>query len=94
MRIYITAIALFLLLPCAVSAEFLTFDDQAMWQANWSLKPRLNIFSDEGHLGLVRFNKDINAVADAHLFVHVSHACVRRARNRFRYRRDRLALRV
>ncbi len=70
MRIYITAIALFSLLPSAVSAEFLTFDDPAMWQANWSLKPRLNIFSDEGHLGLVRFSKDINAVADAHLFVH------------------------
>ena len=70
MRKYITAIALFSLLPCAVFAEFLTFDDPAMWEANWTLKPQLNIFTAEGHLGLVRFRRDINAVTDAHLFVH------------------------
>ena len=63
-------LALALLLPCGVYAEFLTFASQAAWEANWSLKPQLSIFTPEGHLGLVKFRKDINAALDAHLFVH------------------------
>ena len=38
--------------------------------SHWSLKPQLNVFTPEGHLGLVKFRKDINATLDAHLFVH------------------------
>ena len=67
---YNCAIALLLLLACHARAEFLTFDSPATWEANWSLKPQLNIFTPEGHLGLVKFRKDINAALDAHLFVH------------------------
>ena len=63
-------LALALLLPYGAYAEFLTFDSQAAWEANWSLKPQLNIFTPQGHLGLVKFRKDINAALDAHLFVH------------------------
>ena len=53
-----------------VEAEFLTFDDQATWEAGWSLKPGITVFGDEGHLGLNKFRKDINATQDAHLFKH------------------------
>ncbi len=67
---YNCAIALALLLACHARAEFLTFDSQAAWEANWSPKPQLNIFTPQGHLGLVKFRKDINAVLDAPLFVH------------------------
>ena len=67
---YNCAIALLLLLACHARAEFLTFDSRATWEANWSLKPQLNIFTPQEHLGLIKFRKDINAVLDAHLFVH------------------------
>ena len=67
---YNRAIAFALLLAAPLQAEFLTFDSPATWQANWSLKPQLNVFSPEGHLGLIKFRKDINAALDAHLFVH------------------------
>ena len=64
------AIALVMILACYAHAEFLTFDSQEAWEANWSLKPQLNVFTPEGHLGLIKFHKDINAALDAHLFVH------------------------
>lgn len=64
------AIALVMILACYAHAEFLTFDSQESWEANWSLKPQLNVFTPEGHLGLIKFHKDINAALDAHLFVH------------------------
>ena len=63
-------IALVMILACYAHAEFLTFDSQEAWEANWSLKPQLNVFTPEGHLGLLKFRKDINAALDAHLFVH------------------------
>ena len=53
-----------------VEAEYLTFDDQAAWEAGWSLKPGITVFGDGGHLGLTKFRKDINATQDAHLYKH------------------------
>ena len=48
---YNCAIALLLLLACHARAEFLTFDSRATWEANWSLKPQLNIFTPAGAFG-------------------------------------------
>ena len=64
------ALVLSLLLPLGAGAEFLTFDNREDWENNWTLKPLLNVFDEEGNLGLVKFRKDINATLDAHLFVH------------------------
>lgn len=67
---YHRAIALALLLTGPVWAEFLTFDRRTAWEANWTLKPQLHVFTPQEHLGLVQFRKDINAALDAPLFTH------------------------
>ncbi len=55
-----------------VGADMLTFGDPEAWEAVWELKPGLTIFNEDGHLGLVKFNKNINATQDAHLFTHAT----------------------
>ena len=64
------ALVLSLLLPLGAGAEFLTFDNREDWENNWTLKPLLNVFDEEGNLGLVKFRKDINALANAGDFRH------------------------
>jgi hypothetical protein len=56
----------------AVGADMLTFGDPEAWESVWVLKPGLTVFNEDGHLGLVKFNKDINAAQDAHLFTHAT----------------------
>ncbi|MGY8823854.1 MAG: T9SS type B sorting domain-containing protein [Candidatus Latescibacterota bacterium] len=55
-----------------VRGDLLTFADSESWQAVWELKPGLTVINEDGHLGLVKFKKDINALEDAHLFSHDS----------------------
>ena len=53
-------------------ADRISFDDPASWTRTWEMKPGITVFDEEGHLGLVKFRKDINATQDAHLFTHPS----------------------
>ncbi len=59
-----------LLLPAAASgADLFTIDSPAKWQ-RWQMPEGLVEIGAEGHLELVRFRKEINAVLDAHRFAH------------------------
>jgi len=55
----------------AVSSETLTFQGQDAW-ATWRVPLGLTEVGENGQLQLVKFRKDINAVADAHLFSYES----------------------
>jgi hypothetical protein len=52
-------------------AEMLTFDSAAQWQT-WQMPYGLVQIGQDGALGPVKFRKEINAVADAHLFTHAT----------------------
>jgi hypothetical protein len=58
-----------LLYAGAVGAERLTFATVSAWQ-EWRMPHGLVELGQEGTLSLVRFRKEINALADAHLFSH------------------------
>ncbi len=60
------------LIGSTARGDMLTFGDQNAWQSTWELKPGITVFDESGHLGLVKFRKDINATQDAHLFSHPS----------------------
>ena len=55
----------------AASGETLTFQGQDAW-ATWQVPLGLTEVGENGQLQLVKFRKDINAVADAHLFSYES----------------------
>ena len=55
----------------AVSSETLTFQGQDAW-ATWQVPLGLTEVGENGQLQLVKFRKDINAVADAHRFSYES----------------------
>ncbi len=48
-------------------AEVLVFDSPEKWQT-WQIPTGVVLVGEEGQLELKRFQKDINAIADAHLF--------------------------
>ena len=50
-------------------AELLTIDSAAEWQT-WQIPQGLVQINEAGHLELVEYRKEINAVLDAHLFTH------------------------
>ena len=62
-------VALCALLAGAAPAEQLVFDSAEEW-ADWTRPFGLTQVDEQGRLQLVRFDKDINAVRDAHLFAH------------------------
>ena len=53
----------------AIGAEVLRFDNAAAW-STWQMPYGLVEFGDAGQLQLIKFRKDINAVANASLFTH------------------------
>ena len=55
----------------AVSSETLTFQGRDAW-ATWQVPLGLTEVGENGQLQLVKFRKDINAVADAHRFSYES----------------------
>jgi hypothetical protein len=61
----------FLLYGATAPAGTLVFDTEAQWR-RWQTPEGLVNISASGALELVKFRKDINAVADAHLFTHLS----------------------
>ena len=52
-------------------SEELHFNSQAAW-SRWQIPPGLVQINEAGKLSLTRFRKEINAVADAHRFVHTT----------------------
>ena len=50
-------------------AEIYTFDTPARWRT-WQIPHGIVQVTDEGHLELTKYRKNINAVSDAHLFSH------------------------
>ncbi len=59
-------------LSSLAGGDMLTFGDPSSWRSTWEMKPGITVFDAAGHLGLVKFRKDINATQDAHLFTHPS----------------------
>ncbi len=59
------------LVAMAASSETLTFQGQDAW-ATWQVPLGLTEVGENGQLQLVKFRKDINAVADAHRFSYES----------------------
>ena len=57
----------------ALAAEEFRFDSAASW-STWKMPHGLIEFDDRGRLQLVKFRKDINAVADAPGFTHLTRA--------------------
>ncbi|MEO2162136.1 MAG: hypothetical protein ABGY29_06370, partial [bacterium] len=62
-------LCLLLLSAAASGADLFTIDSPAKWQS-WQMPEGLVEIGAEGHLELVRFRKEINAVLDAHRFTH------------------------
>ncbi|MYA21664.1 MAG: hypothetical protein F4Z30_02235, partial [Gemmatimonadetes bacterium] len=54
-----------------LAAEEFRFDSAASW-STWRRPHGLIEFDDRGRLQLVKFRKDINAVADAPTFTHLT----------------------
>ena len=50
-------------------AEVYTIDSGPQWQS-WQIPQGLVQVTDEGHLQMHKFHKEINAISNAHLFVH------------------------
>ena len=59
------------LVAMAASSETLTFQGRDAW-ATWQVPFGLTEVGENGQLQLVKFRKDINAVADAHRFAYES----------------------
>ena len=55
----------------AIGAEVLRFDSAAAW-STWEMPYGLVQFGDADQLQLIKFRKDINAIADAPLFTHLT----------------------
>ena len=69
MRFFHLLSACFLTIATGSAAEVFRFDSAAGWET-WDLPYGLVQVGDAGQLQLVKFRKEINAVADAHLFTH------------------------
>ena len=59
-------LCLLLLSAVASGADLFTIDSPAKWQS-WQMPEGLVEIGAEGHLELVRFRQEINAVLDAHV---------------------------
>lgn len=68
MRILLTWI---LCSATAIGAEVLRIDNAAAW-STWEMPYGLVEFGDAGQLQLVKFRKDINAIANARDFIHLT----------------------
>ena len=69
MRFFHLVLACLLIMAMGSAAEVFRFDSAAGWKT-WEMPYGLVQIGDEGQLQLVKFRKEINAVADAHLFTH------------------------